>query len=73
MISALSCISDDFEGGNDEYVICNDKSLSINCSSDSLDSEIEELKGYSKMARAIGDETKAKELLKALDVSFQKN
>lgn len=72
MISALSCISDDFEGGNDEYVICNDKSLSINCSSDSLDSEIEELKGYSKMARAIGDETKAKELLKALDVSFQK-
>ncbi|MBP3516978.1 MAG: DEAD/DEAH box helicase [Parabacteroides sp.] len=72
MISALSCISDDFEGDNDEYNIYNDNSLSGNYSFESLDSEIEELKKYIKMARAIGDETKALELLKALDVSFEK-
>ena len=70
--SLLSCISDDFEGGNDEYSIYPNDSQSENCSSQSLDNEIEELKGYCVMARAIGVETKAEELLKALDVSFEK-
>ena len=72
MGAALACVSDDFEGGNDEYGVYNDDSQSGNCSFESLDNEIEELKGYSKMARAIGEESKAKELLKALDVSFDK-
>ncbi|MGM9777079.1 MAG: SNF2-related protein [Prevotella sp.] len=72
MGAALACVSDDFEGGNDEYGVYNDDSQSGNSSYESLDNEIEELKGYSKMARAIGEESKAKELLKALDVSFDK-
>ena len=72
MMSALSCISEDYEGGNDEYGIYNDNSLSESFSFDCLDSEIEELKRYRKMAQAIGNETKALELLKALDVSFEK-
>lgn len=72
MGAALSCVSDDFEGGNDEYGIYNDDLQSGNCSFESIDREIEELKGYSKMAREIGEETKARELLKALDVSFEK-
>lgn len=72
MGAALACVSDDFEGGNDEYGVYNDDSQLGNCSFESLDNEIEELKGYSKMARAIGEETKARELLKALDVSFDK-
>ena len=72
MGAALACVSDDFEGGNDEYGVYNDDSQLGNCSFESLDNEIEELKGYSKMARAIGEESKAKELLKALDVSFDK-
>lgn len=72
MGAALSCVSDDFEGENDEYGVYNDDSQSGNCSCESIDREIEELKGYSKMAREIGEETKARELLKALDVSFEK-
>lgn len=72
MGAALSCVSDDFEGENDEYGVYNDDSQSGDSSFESLDSEVEELKGYSKMARAIGEESKAKELLKALDVSFEK-
>lgn len=72
MGAALACVSDDFEGGNDEYGVYNDDSQLGNCSFESIDREIEELKGYSKMAREIGEETKARELLKALDVSFEK-
>ena len=72
MGTALSCVSDDFESGNDEYGIYNDDSQSGNSSFESLDSEIEELRGYCAIARAIGEETKARELLKALDVSFEK-
>lgn len=72
MGAALACVSDDFEGGNDEYGVYNDDLQLGTCSFESLDNEIEELNGYSKMARAIGEESKAKELLKALDVSFDK-
>ena len=43
----------------------------ISCHGD-IDDEIEELRGYCKLARSIGEETKSKELLNALSLCFEK-
>lgn len=72
MVSLLSCVSDDFEGGNDEYENFNSDADSSHSACQSLDDEIKELQRYCTMARSIGEETKAKELLNALSVSFDK-
>lgn len=72
LMPVLSCVGDDFEGGNDEYDTFNNDEVSSTLASLSLDDEIKELQRYCTMARSIGEETKAKELLNALSVSFDK-
>lgn len=72
MSSALNCITVDYEGGNDEYEIYNSDSQPGCSTYNGIDSEIEELRYYCTMARSIGQESKSKELLNALNVSFEK-
>lgn len=75
-IIALSSLLSDIEGNEDDkdYLSENDK-LSIELEDKeriTIDKEIEELKSYIKMAESITDETKTKELIKALNISFEK-
>lgn len=70
--SALACVDTDYEGHNDEYDVFNNDSASSKAIYNDIDEEIEELRGYCKQARCIGEETKSKELLNALDLSFEK-
>ena len=70
--SALACVNSDIDGGNDEYDIYNSDTPSAKAMYNDIDAEIEELRGYCNMARSIGEETKSKELLNALSLSFDK-
>lgn len=70
--SALACVNADYDGNNDEYDIYDNDSASSRAAYNDIDDEIEELRGYCKLARSIGEETKSKELLNALDLSFEK-
>ena len=70
--SALACVNSDIDGGNDEYDIYNSDTPAAKAMYNDIDAEIEELRGYCNMARSIGEETKSKELLNALSLSFDK-
>lgn len=70
--SALACVNDDYDGNNDEYDSFNNESTSQKDVFNDIDEEIKELHGYCELARSIGIETKSKELLNALDLSFEK-
>lgn len=70
--SALSCVTADYDGNNDEYDTFNATTSFNNAPFNDIDEEIEELRGYCDLARSIGDETKSKELLNALSLSFEK-
>ena len=70
--SALACVNADYDGNNDEYDIYDNDSASSRAAYNDIDDEIEELRGYCKLARSSGEETKSKELLNALDLSFEK-
>lgn len=72
MISALSTICNDYEvSQEDEYVELNEgdtREISA-----AIDNEIAELRTYQQLASSIVNETKAQQLLIALDKTFQKN
>ena len=72
MSSALNCVSSDYEAGNDEYDGYDTDNSSSQDYSDDIDEEIKELQGYRTLAQNIGEETKSKELLNALRISFEK-
>ena len=72
MASALDCITDDYEGANEEFEANSSEAMSTYSNLDDLDYEINELRRYCEMARSIGEESKSKELLNALNVSFDK-
>ena len=72
LLSALSTIENDYEVSQD------DEKAEVNegvnpAISDAIDYEIAELKMYQEQAKSIVNETKAKQLLVALDKTFQKN
>ena len=56
--SALACVNADYDGNNDEYDIYDNDSASSRAAYNDIDDEIEELRGYCKLARSIGEETK---------------
>ena len=70
--SALACVNSDIDGSNDEYDIYNSDTPSSKAIYNDIDAEIEELRSYCNMAHSIGEETKSKELLNALAISFEK-
>ena len=70
--SALSCVTADYEGNNDEYNAFNSTTGNSRESYQDIDEEIEELRGYCRLAQSIREETKSKELLNALSLSFEK-
>ena len=72
MSSALDCVTNDYDNKEDEYDIYDKTSSESNSYFDDIDAEIAELQGYCDLARSIGEETKSKELLNALSVSFEK-
>jgi ERCC4-related helicase len=72
MSSALDCVANDYDNKEDEYDIYDKTSSESNSYFDDIDAEITELQGYCDLARSIGEETKSKELLNALSVSFEK-
>lgn len=72
MSSALDCVTIDYDNKEDEYDIYDKTSSGSNSYFDDIDEEIAELRGYCDLARSIGEETKSKELLNALSVSFEK-
>lgn len=72
MSSALDCVANDYDNKEDEYDIYDKTSSESNSYFDDIDAEIAELQGYCDLARSIGEETKSKELLNALSVSFEK-
>jgi ERCC4-related helicase len=72
--SALSCVMGDFDDTEDDYAEswinkAADTLFTDNCD---IDSEIAELRSYCQMARNIKEESKAKKLLHALEISFEK-
>ena len=72
ILSALSTVNSDYEVTYDEELEdLNDEQQSKIYGD--VDKEIAELKLYQKQAKAIVNETKAKQLLIALDKTFQKN
>ncbi len=70
--SALSCVTDDSDGTNEEYDIDSYEEESVTIMRDDIDDEIEELRSYQKMASDITIESKAQSLLDALSLSFDK-
>jgi len=72
MSSALTCLTSDYEGINDEYYINENENQNQHCSNSIIDSELEELRRYRQMAQEIKKETKAVKLLDAISVSFDK-
>ena len=70
--SALSCISADYEAETDEFFCPSSNALSPSSQYADIDKEIEELQNYCAIARSIEEETKSKELLNALEISFEK-
>ena len=70
--SALACVNYDIDGANDEYDIYNSDTPSSKAIYNDIDAEIKELRSYCNMAHSIGEETKSKELLNALAISFEK-
>ena len=72
LLSALSTVENDYEVSQDEEKV--EVNEGINPAiSDAIDDEIAELKMYQQQAKSIVNETKAKQLLVALDKTFQKN
>ena len=70
--SALSTVENDYEVLNDDEIIeMNEEGTPA--ISEAIDEEITELKMYQRQAKSIINETKANQLLIALDKTFQKN
>lgn len=72
MPSVLDCITNDCDTKEEEYDIYDNIQPEPCSHIDDIDKEIAELRGYCDLARNIGEETKSKELLNALSVSFEK-
>ena len=72
MTSALSCLIDECESVNEEYGFEDSDNVNNDGISQNIDAEIEELRSYRKIALQIGTETKAKKLLEALKLSFER-
>ena len=72
MPSVLECITNDCDTKEEEYDIYDNIQPEPCSHIDDIDKEIAELRGYCDLARNIGEETKSKELLNALSVSFEK-
>ena len=70
--SALKCISDDYELYSEEGTFQRDDTTIQDSTYYNIDQEIDELREYCSIARSIEEETKSKELLNALDISFEK-
>lgn len=70
--SAISCVTEDYDGSNDEYDTYNSSiEREIRFHND-IDEEIAELRNYQIMASQIEVESKAEKLLEALRLSFEK-
>ena len=72
MPSVLDCITNDCDTKEEEYDIYDNIQPEPCSHIDDIDKEIAELRSYCDLARNIGEETKSKELLNALSVSFEK-
>lgn len=71
LYSALSCVAEDYDAYNQEDYTTSDAEETSTIENE-IDKEIEELRGYCDLARSIGEETKSKELLNALSLSFER-
>lgn len=72
MSSAISCVTADYDGINDDYEVEGASGKQTQQFKNSIDAEIAELRSYRQKALNIGVETKTQKLLEALSLSFDK-
>ena len=70
--SALSCVTEDYDGSNDDYDTYYSSTEREAYVYNDIDKEISELRNYQRMASQIEIESKAEKLLDALRLSFEK-